>query len=491
VARFDDVTRGDVLRAIEEHDQLGEVAFHAKYGFGRARTYQLVYEGRQYASKAVLGAAAGLAASEFSGGEGVTAPVLRRLGFDVSPGPSSKRETAGSWAAFMSWAARIAESLDLDAQEREYKVQVAARLADVRRAFLAGDVGWVDALWSVLRDRSAPANWLNWRFVADLKESATADEDSFARAVSALWDDSPDPVARLATFDVEMIELGSFTPGNRLALGSTLLMARDVTKWPPYNARPVKKASVLAGVPVDESTLVKRYEALLDLCGEVRVRAQQHGIAGLRDAVDAQGLIWAVVESAPDATWSTDERAALLAWRDGTTSSRRTRAAAVTDDALAESLDRDSAVERQAEERFALGDTSAPDGSATTKVRGSYQAVFASRVKSAYGYRCAITGISTCSFLVAAHIVPWAEDASIRIDPSNGICLSSLVDVAFENGYLQINPDYTVTVATDLIDDDPELARLLEPYDGQQLRMPSAYPPNPDFLRRKLESVTR
>jgi hypothetical protein len=69
-------------------------------------------------------------------------------------------------------------------------------------------------------------------------------------------------------------------------------------------------------------------------------------------------------------------------------------------------VDRDSAMESQAEERFALGDTSAPDGSATTKVCGSYQAVFAGKVKSAYGYRCAITGISTRSFLVAAHIVP-------------------------------------------------------------------------------------
>lgn len=100
MARFDDVLRGDVLRAIAEHDRLGEDACHARYGFGRARTYRIVYEGRQYASKAVLGAAAGLAASEFSGGEGPTAPVLRRLGFDVSPGSPPKCEAAGSLGAF-------------------------------------------------------------------------------------------------------------------------------------------------------------------------------------------------------------------------------------------------------------------------------------------------------------------------------------------------------------------------------------------------------
>ncbi|MBR7559829.1 HNH endonuclease, partial [Mycobacterium tuberculosis] len=64
------------------------------------------------------------------------------------------------------------------------------------------------------------------------------------------------------------------------------------------------------------------------------------------------------------------------------------------------------------------------DSYATAKTRGSAQRAFSEEVKKIYDFRCAITGIDTKDFLVAAHIVPWSQDKSIRLDPSNGICLS-------------------------------------------------------------------
>lgn len=80
-----------VLRAIEEHDRLGEEAFLAKYGYGPARSYWLLHDGRRYASKAILGVAFGyrspgarpLKASEFAGGESTVRRALTRLGFTV------------------------------------------------------------------------------------------------------------------------------------------------------------------------------------------------------------------------------------------------------------------------------------------------------------------------------------------------------------------------------------------------------------------------
>jgi len=83
-----------------------------------------------------------------------------------------------------------------------------------------------------------------------------------------------------------------------------------------------------------------------------------------------------------------------------------------------------------------------PDQTATSKTRGSAQRAFAEAVKSNYNMKCAVTGIATREFLVAAHIVPWSMDPSIRLDPSNGICLSLIVDRAFEKGYLIIKDDY-------------------------------------------------
>src|SRR4030095_14878929 len=86
-----DLTREAVLAAVKEHDQLGRVEFLQRYGFGEARAYSLILDGRQYDSKAIAGAAHGfarpdvgpLAARDFSGGEATVKRTLERLGFSV------------------------------------------------------------------------------------------------------------------------------------------------------------------------------------------------------------------------------------------------------------------------------------------------------------------------------------------------------------------------------------------------------------------------
>jgi 5-methylcytosine-specific restriction enzyme A len=81
--------RQAVLDAIREFDELGRENFLLKYGFGMAREYMLVYEGRLFDSKAIVGVAHGkqfgtvLSAESFSGGQGSVAPKLKSLGFEV------------------------------------------------------------------------------------------------------------------------------------------------------------------------------------------------------------------------------------------------------------------------------------------------------------------------------------------------------------------------------------------------------------------------
>ncbi len=83
------VARADVIRAIEEYDRLGQDRFLAEHGFGRATAYLLIYSGRSYDSKAILGVAYKLATGvrlsshDFSGGMYGAAKVLRNLGFEV------------------------------------------------------------------------------------------------------------------------------------------------------------------------------------------------------------------------------------------------------------------------------------------------------------------------------------------------------------------------------------------------------------------------
>ncbi len=83
------VTYADVVRATEEYDRLGQEEFLAEHGFGRATAYLLIYRGRSYDSKAILGVAYKYATGvrigphDFSGGVYGAAGVLRKLGFEV------------------------------------------------------------------------------------------------------------------------------------------------------------------------------------------------------------------------------------------------------------------------------------------------------------------------------------------------------------------------------------------------------------------------
>jgi hypothetical protein len=85
------VTREDVLRAVEEYDRVGPDAFFAAHGYGPSRTYELVWYHRRYPHKAILGTAYELATGQrlapgdFEGGKAGAVSVLQELGFTVEP----------------------------------------------------------------------------------------------------------------------------------------------------------------------------------------------------------------------------------------------------------------------------------------------------------------------------------------------------------------------------------------------------------------------
>ena len=93
---WDNVGRTDVLRAIQEYDQLGPEAFFSAHGFGPTTTYDLVWDERRYPPKAILGTAyefatgQRLASGDFEGGRAGAVKVLGKLRFTVR-----SREPAG------------------------------------------------------------------------------------------------------------------------------------------------------------------------------------------------------------------------------------------------------------------------------------------------------------------------------------------------------------------------------------------------------------
>ena len=99
---FDAVTPAHVPRGMEEHGELGAQESRDRYGFGPAREYVLVHDGRSYDSKAILGVALKHAAGrpatseEFSGG---TSTVTQWMG-EATNGSPAFRIPAQVFGAF-------------------------------------------------------------------------------------------------------------------------------------------------------------------------------------------------------------------------------------------------------------------------------------------------------------------------------------------------------------------------------------------------------
>lgn len=109
------------------------------------------------------------------------------------------------------------------------------------------------------------------------------------------------------------------------------------------------------------------------------------------------------------------------------------------------------------------------------------QSFFREMILTSYRGKCALTGIEDQRLLTASHIVGWAEDESLRLVPSNGICLNALHDRAFDRHLLTFDEDYRIVVAPNLA----EVARRqLLAVPAERLQMPTRFLPDQAFLQR-------
>jgi len=103
---------------------------------------------------------------------------------------------------------------------------------------------------------------------------------------------------------------------------------------------------------------------------------------------------------------------------------------------------------------------------------------FSKVVKENYGHQCAVCGITETEFLIAGHISTWAEDEKNRLNPSNGICLCSLHDKAFEHGFISINNKYQIVVNSNT-NKKSILFKELEKFHKKTIKLPKKN--NPDI----------
>ncbi|QEG26578.1 hypothetical protein GobsT_13190 [Gemmata obscuriglobus] len=119
------------------------------------------------------------------------------------------------------------------------------------------------------------------------------------------------------------------------------------------------------------------------------------------------------------------------------------------------------------------------------------QHFFRELILTGYGEACAVCGLPVSELLVAAHIVPWATDARLRMNPRNGLCLCGTHDRAYERGLLRVSGDYVIrAVVPERVRSSTAVADWLIRFEGQKLQLPQRWIPSPELLERKLALVS-
>ncbi len=103
--------------------------------------------------------------------------------------------------------------------------------------------------------------------------------------------------------------------------------------------------------------------------------------------------------------------------------------------------------------------------------RRNHQAWFSCRTKSAYGYRCAFSGLPLLQLLVGAHIRPDSDGGPATV--TNGICMSTLHHAAFDANLIGVDAGCRIHVARSVRDvRDGPLLDSLRKLDRKQLHQP-------------------
>lgn len=119
------------------------------------------------------------------------------------------------------------------------------------------------------------------------------------------------------------------------------------------------------------------------------------------------------------------------------------------------------------------------------------QSFFRAAVLAAYDGRCCITGITSKPLLRASHIVPWAQDPVLRLDPRNGLCLNALHDAAFDRGLITLTDKYELRVSARLKDEVPPdvYTEMFDRRVGAPIALPERFMPSQEMLDRHRSKV--
>lgn len=293
--------------------------------------------------------------------------------------PEADDEGDPMWKPFLYWSRRLFGHESFDERERTYKLELAQRLAEARKALDGGDDGWQELLRKAfaspnnLTDWRAHEEFLGWcdrhpadagRLLRELWSHDTLDAEAVARFVDVGWPEETGPGVRLSILSYlfaavdpfeypvfrpapvrrarkllgipDARELGSGERGLRpedlaRALGVTGLRVREVLRavypreadekgrpYPPLTPEQIQVVCQRLGVsnPARARSPEHQYVSFLTLLDDLRGRLGIEGVE-LRDRLDAQGIMWWLTSAEPPENWSDADKEAFLAYRNG------------------------------------------------------------------------------------------------------------------------------------------------------------------------------
>ena len=119
------------------------------------------------------------------------------------------------------------------------------------------------------------------------------------------------------------------------------------------------------------------------------------------------------------------------------------------------------------------------------------QSFFRNAVLASYNNKCCITGIAIPELLIAGHIIPWSKNSENRVNPSNGLCLNALHDLAYDKGLLSVTPDYEIKLSNRIISQfkKNEVDTFFIPYENKKINLPNKFMPNREFLEYHIREI--
>jgi hypothetical protein len=287
-----------------------------------------------------------------------------------------REDTSPAWKEMVEWASRLYARDDFDEVERDYKLELAHLLQDARTS-LEEDGEWLAALKRALTAKEN--NLLTWRTSGAFLEWSTAHPEETRALLTAVWQ-AEDRTVAIEDFLAAVPKDAVSGQGTRISLASYLLMGTDAKGSPFYKPslfrdlqetlqltppdtqidpettyRPGTLAKTLGvsgrriraflrethpresaendtdwlltgeqaedvverfGGQRDPTNTINPYLEWVELLEEFRLRMLGDGVA-LRDLLDAQSIVYWIVQGPPPEDWSDAEKKALLTFRAG------------------------------------------------------------------------------------------------------------------------------------------------------------------------------